>query len=119
MDIPKHKRIAIGLHILNCVWVVGLMFIASVMLNLFMSCSTTAIPLDADICHATIIYLYVIPGIVSLTPVIPLLIMGKVSRALLWIYSIVIMIGLFPVGTLVGWYTIYLLREVKKQEELS
>jgi hypothetical protein len=107
----KHKKIAIVLHLVNALCLAGVYGILMiVMSHAFLACSTSGLAQNPRLCAHVLLTGFGAPFLIGLMPVVALLSFGKIARGFLWVYSILGAIPFFPVGTIAGIHTIYLLR---------
>jgi ABC-type transport system involved in multi-copper enzyme maturation permease subunit len=112
MDITKHKKIAIGLHIFNALLFIaigGILFITSMG---FIAC-TGGETGDTSGCVPIVSMFFGIPLLIGLLPILLLVKGNTFTRGLLWVYAILIAVLLIPIGTGIGIHTIYYLKGCK------
>jgi hypothetical protein len=112
MDITKHKKIAIGLHIFNALLFVAMGGILFIMSMGFITC-TGGETGDTSACVPIVSMFFGIPLIIGLLPILLLVKGNTFTRSILWCYSILIAVLFIPIGTGIGIHTMYYLKVSK------
>ena len=109
----KHQKIAIWLHCLNIFSYLGFGFFILVISQAFLACSASS---SFEISCGEVLFVTLgIPFIISLIPIFLLVKLNSICIKLLWFYSFVLAIVLFPIGTAIGGHTMYFLKKREKE----
>jgi len=112
MDINKHRKIAYILHSINLILLLAGGFLIFVISQAFIACAGSPSPNAEFTCTSVLLVCFGIPAIIGAIPLFCLKSKNKISKIILYIYSVLIALVFFPVGTAIGVHTIYYLNNL-------
>lgn len=116
MDIRKHKKIAISLHAINLALLLLLGFALFIVSQAFVVCTGTTQGADFS-CTGALFIFFALPLVFGAIPLICLATSNRFTKALLYVYSGLLALIFFPVGTAIGVHTIYYLNHLGPEDE--
>lgn len=111
----RHRNIALVLYSIMLLGYLILGFVLWVMSHAFTACASGTSADGFWNCPMVILLFFGAPLSLGLIPIIALKVFGPISRTVLWVYSVLIAVLLFPLGTVVGVHTLSLLRQTGRQ----
>ena len=114
MDINKHRKIAYILHTINLFLLLAGGFLIFVISQAFVACADSSENAEFT-CSTVLLVCFGIPAIIGVIPLVCLKIKSKFTNIVLYGYSGIIALALFPIGTAIGVHTIYYLNNLNRE----
>jgi len=111
VDINKHKKIAYILHTINLLFLLLGGFVIYIVSQAFIACADTSQNVEFT-CSTALLVCFGLPVAIGVIPFACLKINNKFTKVVLYVYSGIIALAFIPIGTAIGWHTIYYLNNI-------